>query len=35
MVGGGSGSRIGYIPRSAALRDGVFTPVAGPLSADA
>ncbi|PIO99228.1 Gfo/Idh/MocA family protein [Pleomorphomonas carboxyditropha] len=31
MVGGGKGSQIGYIHRSAALRDNTFTLVAGAL----
>ncbi len=31
MVGGGRGSQIGYIHRSAALRDGVFDLAAGRL----
>ncbi|MDQ7747466.1 Gfo/Idh/MocA family protein [Hydrogenophaga pseudoflava] len=35
MVGGGRGSQIGYIHRSAALRDGVFTLVAGAFDIDA
>ncbi|PXW93545.1 putative dehydrogenase [Sphaerotilus hippei] len=35
MVGGGRGSQIGYIHRSAALRDGVFTLVAGAFDLDA
>ena len=34
MVGGGRGSQIGYIHRSAALRDGVFTLVAGAFDLD-
>ncbi len=29
MIGGGRGSQIGYIHRSAALRDGLFKLVAG------
>ena len=35
MVGGGKGSQIGYIHRSAALRDGVFQLVAGTFDLDA
>lgn len=35
MVGGGRGSQIGYIHRSAALRDNVFTLVAGAFDIDA
>lgn len=35
MVGGGRGSQIGYIHRSAALRDGVFALVAGAFDLDA
>ena len=35
MVGGGQGSQIGYIHRSAALRDGVFQLVAGAFDIDA
>lgn len=35
MVGGGSGSQIGYIHRSAALRDGTFQLVAGAFDIDA
>ncbi|SQI92265.1 Oxidoreductase [Klebsiella oxytoca] len=31
MVGGGGSSQIGYIHRSAALRDGTFTLLAGGL----
>ena len=34
MVGGGQGSQIGYIHRSAALRDGVFQLVAGAFDID-
>jgi predicted dehydrogenase len=34
MVGGGQGSQIGYIHRSAALRDGVFQLVAGAFDLD-
>ena len=34
MVGGGRGSQIGYIHRSAALRDGVFALVAGAFDLD-
>ncbi len=34
MVGGGSGSQIGYIHRSAALRDGTFHLVAGAFDID-
>ena len=34
MVGGGKGSQIGYIHRSAALRDATFTLVAGALDID-
>ncbi|WP_294768294.1 Gfo/Idh/MocA family oxidoreductase [uncultured Rhodoferax sp.] len=35
MVGGGRNSQIGYIHRSAALRDGVFRLVAGAFDIDA
>ncbi|RFO95272.1 oxidoreductase [Rhodoferax lacus] len=35
MVGGGQGSQIGYIHRSAALRDGNFQLVAGAFDIDA
>ncbi|NUU68949.1 Gfo/Idh/MocA family oxidoreductase [Enterobacteriaceae bacterium BIT-l23] len=35
MVGGGGTSQIGYIHRSAALRDGTFTLVAGAFDIDA
>jgi len=35
MVGGGRGSQIGYVHRSAAMRDGVFSLVAGALDIDA
>lgn len=34
MVGGGQGSQIGYIHRSAALRDGMFQLVAGAFDLD-
>ncbi|QUI21163.1 Gfo/Idh/MocA family oxidoreductase [Vallitalea pronyensis] len=34
MIGGGRGSQIGYIHRSAALRDGLFTLVAGAFDID-
>lgn len=34
MVGGGQGSQIGYIHRSAALRDGLFQLVAGAFDID-
>src|SRR5690242_19520192 len=34
MVGGGRGSQIGYIHRSAALRDGTFALVAGAFDLD-
>ena len=34
MVGGGKGSQIGYIHRSAALRDATFTLVAGAFDLD-
>lgn len=34
MVGGGRGSQIGYIHRSAALRDGMFSLVAGAFDID-
>ena len=34
MVGGGQGSQIGYIHRSAALRDGMFQLVAGAFDID-
>ena len=34
MVGGGRGSQIGYIHRSAALRDRSFELVAGALDID-
>ncbi len=34
MVGGGKGSQIGYIHRSAALRDNAFTLMAGVLDID-
>lgn len=34
MVGGGQGSQIGYIHRSAALRDGSFQLVAGAFDLD-
>ncbi len=35
MVGGGRGSQIGYIHRSAALRDRYFDLVAGAFDIDA
>lgn len=35
MVGGGGGSQIGYIHRSAALRDNTFTLLAGAFDIDA
>jgi predicted dehydrogenase len=35
MVGGGRGSQIGYIHRSAAKRDGLFELVAGAFDIDA
>lgn len=35
MVGGGRGSQIGYVHRSAATRDGVFALAAGALDIDA
>jgi len=35
MVGGGRGSQIGYVHRSAALRDGTFALVAGAFDVDA
>ena len=35
MVGGGRGSQIGYIHRSAALRDGYFELKAGALDLNA
>ncbi len=35
MVGGGGTSQIGYIHRSAALRDHAFTLLAGVLDIDA
>jgi predicted dehydrogenase len=35
MVGGGRGSQIGYIHRSAALRDASFSLVAGAFDIDA
>ncbi|MDU4361720.1 MAG: Gfo/Idh/MocA family oxidoreductase [Klebsiella oxytoca] len=35
MVGGGGSSQIGYIHRSAALRDGTFTLLAGAFDIDA
>jgi predicted dehydrogenase len=35
MVGGGRGSQIGYIHRSAALRDGAFALLAGAFDIDA
>ena len=35
MVGGGRGSQIGYVHRSAATRDGIFELVAGALDIDA
>lgn len=35
MVGGGRGSQIGYSHRNAALRDGLFTLVAGAFDLDA
>ena len=35
MVGGGDGSQIGYIHRSAALRDNTFTLLAGAFDIDA
>lgn len=35
MVGGGGSSQIGYIHRSAALRDGSFTLLAGAFDIDA
>jgi hypothetical protein len=35
MVGGGRGSQIGYIHRSAAVRDGSFALLAGALDVDA
>lgn len=35
MVGGGQGSQIGYVHRSAALRDGYFTLLAGAFDIDA
>src|SRR4051812_44921470 len=34
MVGGGSGSQIGYVHRSAALRDRAFALVAGAFDID-
>lgn len=34
MVGGGGSSQIGYIHRSAALRDGSFTLLAGAFDID-
>lgn len=34
MVGGGRGSQIGYVHRSAATRDGIFALVAGALDVD-
>ena len=34
MVGGGKGSQIGYIHRSAALRDNIFQLVAGAFDID-
>lgn len=34
MVGGGQGSQIGYVHRSAALRDGYFTLLAGAFDID-
>lgn len=34
MVGGGGTSQIGYIHRSAALRDGAFTLLAGAFDID-
>lgn len=34
MVGGGRGSQIGYIHRSAAQRDGYFTLIAGAFDLD-
>jgi predicted dehydrogenase len=34
MVGGGRGSQIGYVHRSAALRDGTFALVAGAFDLD-
>ena len=35
MIGGGQGSQIGYVHRSAALRDGTFQLVAGAFDIDA
>ncbi len=35
MVGGGGSSQIGYIHRSAALRDNTFTLLAGAFDIDA
>ena len=34
MVGGGKGSQIGYVHRSAAMRDGYFNLLAGAFDID-